>query len=64
MAGLENHDIIKFYPCYIDSNCKVYEGRKINKELAIPDASAEEIYNVLTQLLRFKCTPEYVSIIF
>lgn len=59
-----SHDIIKFYPSYIDADCKVYEGRKIKKELCVPGVNTKEIYDVLNDILKFKCVPEYVSILY
>ena len=56
------HDVVKFYPSYIDADCKVFEGRKLKKELCIPGVNTKEIYDVLNDILKFKCVPEYVSL--
>lgn len=56
-----NKDEIKIYPIYIDKNCKVSEGRRINLDMAIENVTSEEIYNVLTNILKFSCKPEYVN---
>jgi len=53
-----NHDIIKFYPTYIDTNQKVSEGRKVSKSLSSPDVNLQEVYNIVTQALKLKCVPE------
>jgi len=56
-----SHDVVKFYPSYIDADCKVYEGRKLKKELCVAGVNTKEIYDVLNDILKFKCIPEYVS---
>ena len=43
------HDVVKFYPSYIDADCKVFEGRKLKKELCIPGVNTKEIYDVLNE---------------
>ncbi len=56
-----SHDVVKFYPSYIDADCKVYEGRKLKTELCVPGVNTKEIYDALNDILKFKCIPEYVS---
>ena len=53
-------NIIKLYPIYLDKTCKVSEGRRVNNDLAIENVTSEEIYNVLTNILKFPCKAEYV----
>mmetsp|Transcript_11466 Transcript_11466/g.11792 ORF Transcript_11466/g.11792 Transcript_11466/m.11792 type:complete len:132 (+) Transcript_11466:16-411(+) len=55
----KNNDYIKIYPNYIDKEVKVSEGRRVNMELAIPNVTAEEIFNAATRVLLFKCEPQY-----
>jgi signal recognition particle subunit SEC65 len=53
-----NKDIIKFYPSYIDTNQTVNNGRRVSKNLSSPDVNLQEIFNIVSQALKLKCTPE------
>ena len=45
-----NHSTLYVYPCYIDFNFKLDEGRKISKEKSVENPTYQEIAQATTDL--------------